>query len=95
MKKLIVFLLSVLLISCEPKSYVSDSKAIVESVKQNNDDKNNWKYLVKAVYVNDNINLTHDHGDIRGCTASYYHYTNTKYNVGDTIIIGDTIHKAR
>ena len=95
MKKLIVFLLSVLLISCEPKSYVSDSKAIVESVKQNNDDKNNWKYLVKAVYVNDNINLTHDNGDIRGCTASYYLYTNTKCNVGDTIIIGDTIHKAR
>lgn len=95
MKKLIVFLLSVLLISCNPKNYVSDSKAIVESVKQNNDGKNNWKYFVKAVYVNDNIDLTHDNGDIRGCTDFYYLYTNTKYNVGDTIIIGDTIHKAR
>ena len=95
MKKLIVFLLSVLLISCNPKNYVSDGKAIVESVKQNNDGKNNWKYLVKAVYVNDNIDLTHDYGDIRGRTASYYLYTNTKYNVGDTIIIGDTIRFAK
>ena len=95
MKKLIVFLLSVILISCFPKSYVSDGEAIVESVENNKDDKNNWKYLVKAVYVNDNINLTHDHGDIRSRTYRFYLYTNTKYNVGDTIIIGDTIHKAR
>ena len=95
MKKLIVFLLSVVLISCFPKSYVSDGEAIVESVENNKDDKNNWKYLVKAVYVNDNINLTHDHGDIRSRTYRFYLYTNTKYNVGDTIIIGDTIHKAR
>ena len=95
MKKLIIFLLSVLLFSCKPKSYVSDSEAIVESVEYNKDDRNKWKYLVKAVYVNDNIDLTHDYGDIRGRTASYYLYTNTKYNVGDTIIIGDTIHKAR
>ena len=96
MNKLIVFLLSVLLISCFPKSYASDGEAIVESVEKNNDDKNNWKYLVKAVYINDKvINLTHDHGDIRSRTSRFYLYTNTKYNVGDTIIIGDTIHKAR
>ena len=95
MKKLIVFLLSVLLISCFPKSYVSDGEAIVESVEKNNDDKNNWKYLVKGVYINDNIDLTHDHGDMRASTNRFYLYTNTKYNVGDTIIIGDTIHKVR
>ena len=96
MKKLIVFLLSVLLFSCKPKSYVSDSEAIVESVEYNKDDRNKWKYLVKAVYINDKvIDLTHDHGDIRSRTYRFYLYTNTKYNVGDTVIIGDTIHKAR
>lgn len=95
MNKLIVFLLSVLLVSCFPKSYVSDGEAIVESVENNKDDKNNWKYLVKVVYVNDNISLVDDHGDIRARTDRFYLYTNTNYNVGDTIIIGDTIHKAR
>ena len=95
MKKLIVFLLSVLLFSCKPKSYVSDSEAIVESVKYNKDGKNKWKYLVKAVYVNDKIDLTNDADECRAWTNLFYLYTNTKYNIGDTIIIGDTIHKAR
>lgn len=95
MKKLIVFLLSVLLFSCKPKSYVSDSEAIVESVEYNKDNRNKWKYLVKAVYVNDNIDLTNDTYDSRTRTNLFYLYTNTKYNVGDTIIIGDTIHKVR
>ena len=95
MKKLIVFLLSVLLFSCNPKNYVSDSEAIVESVEYNKDDRNKWKYLVKVVYVNDNIDLTHAADDSRACTNLFYLYTNTKYNVGDTIIIGDTIHKVR
>ena len=95
MKKLIVFLLSVLLFSCKPKSYVSDSEAIVESVEYNKDGKNKWKYLVKAVYVNDKIDLTNDADESRACTNLFYFYTNTKYNVGDTIIIGEMIHKAR
>ena len=93
MKKLIVFLLSVLLFSCNPKNYVSE--AIVESVEYNKDDRNKWKYLVKVVYVNDNIDLTHAADDSRTRTNLFYLYTNTKYNVGDTIIIGDTTHKAR
>jgi hypothetical protein len=95
MKKLIVFLFSVLLFSCNPKSYVSDNEAIVEFIENNKDDRNNWKYLVKAVYVNGNIDLTNDDGEMRASTDRFYLYTNTKYNVGDTIIIGDTIHKAR
>ena len=42
-----------------------------------------------------NIDLTNDNDDGRVRTNLFYLYTNTKYNVGDTIIIGDTIHKAR
>lgn len=41
------------------------------------------------------IDLTNDTYDSRTRTNLFYLYTNTKYNVGDTIIIGDTIHKAR
>ena len=45
--------------------------------------------------ITNNIDLTNDTYESRACTNLFYLYTNTKYNVGDTIIIGDTIHKAR
>ena len=86
MKKLIVFLLSVLLFSCKPKSYVSDSEAIVESVEYNKDDRNKWKYLVKAVYVNDNIDLTNDADDSRTRTNLFYLYKYSSKNNAKSLV---------
>ena len=48
MKKLIVFIFSVLLFSCNPKSYVSDDEAIVESIENN---KSTKYYILKENFT--------------------------------------------
>jgi hypothetical protein len=87
MKKLIILLLSILIFSCTSRSYVSDNEAIVQSVEKNTNDKNPWIYLVKAVYINGEIDLHDISGfeDPRLSTKSFYLYTNKKYTIGDTI----------
>lgn len=90
MKRLIYILFSILIISCTARSYVSVDDAIVTSIEDNSNDDNHWRYLVKAVYINGEIDIRDVSGfiDPRVSTKSFYLYTNKRYTIGDTIKLG-------
>ena len=73
------------------------TKKIMDAMKAHDKVASETYKLIKAKILEFKTqkNAPEYNDDGRACTNLFYLYTNTKYNVGDTIIIGDTIHKAR
>ena len=83
MKKILVILFAAFLISCG-KSIVSDRDAIVTKVEINNSSSNNEKYRICAKYIGSSLYIS-DPIDGRATTKGFVLFTDTKYNIGDTI----------
>ena len=79
MKKIIAILFTVFLVSCG-KSVVSSRDAIVQKIEINNSIKENSpeKYIGLPLHIS-------DFSDGRCETHGFVLFTDTKYNVGDTI----------
>ena len=85
MRKIIIILFTVFLISCG-KSVVSSREAIVKKIEINNSTKeaNPEKYIIYAEYIDRPLRIT-DPADARYETHGFVLLTDTLYNVGDTI----------
>ena len=85
MKKIIEILFIAFLISCG-KSVVSSRDAIIKKVEINNSFKehNFEKYIIYAEYIDGSLRVDYII-DGRYETKEFVLYTNTKYNIGDTI----------
>lgn len=85
MKKIIAILFTVFLVSCG-KSVVSSRDAIVQKIEINNSIKENSpeKYIIYAEYIGLPLHIS-DFSDGRCETHGFVLFTDTKYNVGDTI----------
>jgi hypothetical protein len=82
MKKFLIILFTAFLISCG-KSIVSDRDAIVTKVEINNSS-NTEKYRICAKYIGSSLYIS-DPIDGRATTKGFVLFTDTKYNIGDTI----------
>ena len=83
MKKIIAILFAAFLVSCG-KSVVSSRDAIVKKIEINNNSKNPEKYRIYAEYIEGSLHIV-DIIDGRSETNGFVLFTDTKYNVGDTI----------
>ena len=85
MRKIISILFAAFLVSCG-KSVVSSRDAIVKKIEINNSFKetNPEKYIIYAEYIEGSLHIV-DISDGRYETNGFALFTDTKYNVGDTI----------
>ena len=85
MRKIISILFAAFLVSCG-KSVVSSRDAIVKKIEINNSFKetNPEKYIIYAEYIEGSLHIV-DISDGRYETNGFVLFTDTKYNVGDTI----------
>ena len=85
MRKIIAILFTAFLISCG-KSVVSSRNAIVKKIEVNNSFKktNPEKYRIYAEYIEGSLHIV-DIIDGRSETNGFVLFTDTKYNIGDTI----------
>ncbi len=85
MKKIISILFTAFLISCG-KSVVSSRDAIVKKIEINKSFRrtNPEKYRIYAEYIKGPLHIV-DMSDGRSETYGFVLFTDTKYNVGDTI----------
>jgi len=85
MRKIIAILFTSFLVSCG-KSIVSSRDAIVQNIEINNSFKetNPEKYRIYAEYIEGSLHIV-DIIDGRSETNGFVLFTDTKYNVGDTI----------
>lgn len=84
-EKIIAILLTAFLISCG-NSVVSSRDAIVKKIEINNsfNETNPEKYRIYAEYIEGSLHIV-DIIDGRSETNGFVLFTDTKYNVGDTI----------
>ena len=85
MKNIIAILFAAFLVSCG-KSVVSSRDALVKKIEINNSFKetNPEKYRIYAEYIVAPLHIT-DLIDGRSETNGFVLFTDTKYNIGDTI----------
>jgi hypothetical protein len=85
MRKFLAILFAAFLVSCG-KSVVSSRDAIVKKIEINNSFKetNPEKYRIYAEYIEGSLHIV-DIIDGRSETNGFVLFTDTKYNVGDTI----------
>ena len=85
MRKIIAILFAAFLVSCG-KSVVSSRDAIIKKIEINNSFKetNPENYRIYAEYIQGPLHIA-DIGDGRAETKGFVLFTDTKYNVGDTI----------
>lgn len=86
MKNFLAILFTVFLTSCGGTSVVSSRDAIVKKVEINTwcKENNPEKYIIYAEYIGSPLRIT-DLNDLRYETNKFVLYTDTNYNVGDTI----------